>query len=53
VPGGLGLEELRAVLAGVADRVVGAEVTAFEAPEDSAERARRTTLVASLLASLV
>jgi arginase len=41
-PGGLGLDELGALLRAVADRsrVVGAELTAFHAPED--EEARRT-----------
>jgi arginase len=52
VPGGLALAELRALVEGVADRVAAVEVTAFEAPEDPAERERRTELVASVLHSL-
>ena len=34
-------------------RVVGLEVTAFEAPEDPAERARRTDLVASIVRAVL
>lgn len=52
VPGGFTAEAVRAALAAVADRVVGVEVTAFEAPEDPEERARRTELVAGLLEPL-
>ena len=33
--------------------VVGLEVTAFEAPEDDAERARRTALIAGVLGPLL
>jgi hypothetical protein len=39
-------------VASVAGRVAAAEVTAFEAPEDAGERARRTELVASVLHAL-
>ncbi len=51
---GLSETGLRTLLGEVADAcdVVGAEVTAFEAPEDPAERARRTALVASIVAAL-
>ena len=35
VPGGMSLEGLRALLAGVADRVVGLEVTALEDPQQA------------------
>jgi arginase family enzyme len=47
VPGGMSAGEVRAALAGL--EIVGIEVTAFEAPEDPGELARRTELVAGLL----
>jgi arginase family enzyme len=47
VPGGMSAEEVRAALARL--DVIGIEVTAFEAPEDPDELARRTELVAGLL----
>jgi arginase len=55
VPGGLSDTGLRTLLADVArvSDVVGVEVTAFEAPEDAAERARRTELVASIVRVLL
>jgi arginase family enzyme len=50
VPGGLSAQEVRDALARLRLLdVIGIEVTAFEAPEDPAERARRTELVAGLL----
>jgi arginase len=52
VPGGLSVAGLGELLAGLAERVVGTEVTAFEAPEDPAERERRTELVLSAIAPL-
>jgi arginase len=50
-PGGLGAGELRSLLAGVAGaaELIGVEVTAFEAPEDSAERERLAALIAGIL----
>jgi arginase family enzyme len=55
VPHGLSDTGLRTLLAEVAREcdVVGLEVTAFEAPEDGAERARRTELVASIVRALL
>jgi len=47
-----GLRTLLAELKRDAD-VVGLEVTAFEAPEDPAERARRTDLVAAIVKALL
>jgi arginase family enzyme len=55
VPNGLSETGLRTLLTDVAREcdVVGVEVTAFEAPEDDEERARRTALVASIVAALL
>ena len=55
VPHGLSDTGLRTLLGEVAGNcdVVGLEVTAFEAPEDSEERARRTALVASIVAAIL
>jgi arginase len=55
VPHGLSEAGLRTLLTDVAREcdVVGVEVTAFEAPEDPVERARRTELVASLVRTLL
>jgi arginase len=55
VPGGLSETGLRALLAEVKREceIVGAEVTAFEAPADPEERARRTALVASIVAAML
>jgi arginase family enzyme len=55
VPHGLsdtGLRTLLGELTGVAS-VIGLEVTAFEAPDDEAERAVRADLIAGILAPLV
>jgi arginase len=55
VPHGLSDTGLRTLLAEVKRdcEVVGLEVTAFEAPEDPVERARRTELVASIVTALL
>lgn len=55
VPHGLSDTGLRTLLTDVAREcdVVGLEVTAFEAPEDAAERERRTNLVASVVRALL
>jgi arginase len=55
VPHGLSDTGLRTLLSEVAraSEVVGVEVTAFEAPEDPEERARRTALVASIVQALL
>jgi arginase len=55
VPNGLSDTGLRTLLGEVARGcdVVGLEVTAFEAPEEFAERARRTELVASIVRALL
>ena len=55
VPHGLSDTGLRTLLSDVAREcdVVGLEVTAFEAPEDATERARRTELVASIVRALL
>ncbi|WP_053225626.1 arginase family protein [Solirubrobacter soli] len=55
VPGGLSDSGLRTLLSEVASEcdVVGLEVTAFEAPEDFAEKATRTALVASIVRALL
>jgi arginase len=55
VPNGLSETGLRTLLADVAREcdVVGVEVTAFEAPADAESRARRTALVASIVAALL
>ena len=55
VPHGLSDTGLRTLLADVARDcdVVGVEVTAFEAPEDPDERARRTDLVASIVRAVL
>jgi arginase family enzyme len=55
VPHGLSDSGLRTLLGEVAREcdVVGLEVTAFEAPEDGAEKARRTELVASIVKALL
>ena len=47
-PGGLSAAELRALLAGLAGaaELIGVEVTAFEAPEDAAERERLAAQIA-------
>jgi arginase len=54
-PHGLSDTGLRTLLAEVARDcdVVGAEVTAFEAPEDPAERGRRAELVAGIVRALL
>ena len=55
VPGGLSENGLRTLLSEIkgACSIVGAEVTAFEAPPDDEERARRTALVASIVAAML
>jgi arginase family enzyme len=55
VPGGLSDTGLRTLLDEVARAcdVVGLEVTAFEAPDDAAEKARRAELVASIVKALL
>jgi arginase family enzyme len=55
VPHGMSDTGLRTLLGDVAREcdVVGVEVTAFEAPEDAAERERRTELVASIVRALL
>ncbi len=56
VPGGLsdgGLRRLLDEVAQAADRVVGVEVTAFEAPEDAAERRRLSELLADAVTPLL
>jgi arginase family enzyme len=56
VPGGLsdtGLRRLLDEVAMAADRVVGVEITAFEAPEDMAERAALAELAAEAIAPLL
>ena len=55
VPNGLSDTGLRTLLSDVAREceVVGVEVTAFEAPEDPDERARRTALAASIVWALL
>ena len=55
VPHGLSDTGLRTLLTDVAREcdVIGLEVTAFEAPEDAAERERRTNLVASIVRALL
>ena len=55
VPHGLSDTGLRTLLAEVAREceVIGVEVTAFEAPEDADERARRTALAASIVRALL
>ena len=55
VPGGMSDTGLRTLLTEVAREcdVIGVEVTAFEAPEDPEERARRTDLVASIVRTLL
>jgi arginase len=55
VPGGLSDSGLRRLLGEVAEscEVVGLEVTAFEAPEDEAEKARRAAFVASIVKALL
>lgn len=56
VPGGLsgsGLERLLDEVAQAAARIVGVEVTAFEAPEDEAERARMAEIAADAVAPLL
>ncbi len=53
-PGGLQPGELRALLAAIGERadVAGVEITAYEAPEDDAERARLTALLADVIRPL-
>jgi arginase family enzyme len=55
VPGGLSEAGLRKLLGDVKAEcdVVGVEITAFEAPEEEELRARRTALVASIVAALL
>jgi arginase len=55
VPGGMSDTGLRTLLGDVAREcdVVGVELTAFEAPADDEARARRTALVASIVAALL
>jgi arginase family enzyme len=55
VPHGLSETGLRPLLTNVARvcDVIGVEVTAFEAPEDPVERARRTELAASIVRALL
>jgi arginase family enzyme len=55
VPHGLSDTGLRTLLGELAREasVIGLEVTAFEAPDDDAERARRVELVAGMLAPLL
>jgi arginase family enzyme len=55
VPHGLSDTGLRTLLGEVKRgcEVIGLEVTAFEAPEDDEERARRTALVASIVAAVL
>jgi arginase len=56
VPGGLSDEGLRTLLdevAQAADRVVGLEITAFEAPEDPDERARLAEVAADAVMPLL
>jgi arginase family enzyme len=55
VPHGLSDTGLRTLLTEVAREgdVIGVEVTAFEAPEDPDERARRTDLAASIVRALL
>ncbi len=55
VPHGLSETGLRSLLTDVAREcdVIGVEVTAFEAPEDPVERARRTELAASIVRALL
>ena len=50
-PGGLSAGDLRALLAGIAGAadLIGVEVTAFEAPEDAAERARLAARIAAVV----
>lgn len=54
-PGGLEPDALRRVLAGLggAGALVGAELTAFEAPEDAVERERLTRLLLGILEPLL
>ena len=54
-PGGLSAEQLRELLAELAAAVVliGVELTAFEAPEDAAERERLTALIATALEPVI
>lgn len=55
VPGGLSDAELRTLLAGLREsaEIVGVELTAFEAPEDADERARRVELITGIVAPLL
>ena len=54
-PGGFQADELAALLASVAEAadVVGAEITAFEAPADGAARARVTGMLAQAIRPLI
>ena len=54
-PGGLSAGELRALLAGIAGAadLIGVELTAFEAPEDIAERARLAARIATVVEPVV
>jgi arginase len=54
-PGGLSAGELRDLLSGLAGaaELVGVELTAFEAPEDPAERDRMAALLAGVVAPLL
>jgi arginase len=53
--GGLGMGELRSLLAGLAGAadLIGVEVTAFEAPDDPAERERIAAQLADVVAPLL
>jgi len=55
VPHGLSDTGLRTLLGELqrSSTIVGLEITAFEAPEDDAERARRVELITSILAPLL
>ena len=54
-PGGLSADELRALLADLAGaaELIGVEITAFEAPEDPAERERLARLLAGVVEPVV
>jgi arginase len=54
-PGGLSADELRALLADLADaaELVGVEITAFEAPEDAGERERLAVGIARVVEPLL
>jgi arginase family enzyme len=54
-PGGLSADELRELLADLAGaaELIGVELTAFEAPEDAAERERLGALIAAVVEPLL